>query len=193
MGSIDFKESNGRTRNRCGGCTVQLIINIAYSSRLSARTAAAMRSADNDLHGASFRSRAMEQAMTKRQAAEAIRKSGTSQQSVEPSTTMARLRAALAAVRPPRRQPIGALLTAAGVVDEMGIHRGLAAQEVRPTARSRQRAGGDGRNHWKTIYILRSADQLGVPYVRSLANLILTQPRLPVSPRTSRTRTACCH
>jgi hypothetical protein len=73
--------------------------------------------------------------MTKRQLAEAVSRSNGTAPAMEPTTTQAQLRAALAAVRQAHRQPIGELLTSAGFVDDTGIHRALAAQGDRPTTR----------------------------------------------------------
>src|SRR5665811_1222500 len=73
--------------------------------------------------------------MTKRQLAEAIQTPYGSGSSQEPATSKAALCAALAGPRPPHRHPIGELLTGAGFLNDTGVHRALAAQENRPTAR----------------------------------------------------------
>ena len=75
------------------------------------------------------------------------------------------MRAALAATPPAHRQPIGALLTAAGVVQDTGIHRALAAQEARPSARLGNLLVATGEVSEDELY-RALAEQLGVAYVR---------------------------
>jgi type IV pilus assembly protein PilB len=103
--------------------------------------------------------------MIQRQSTEAIEKSGLPVTAVDPATTRARLRAALADTRPPRRQPIGALLTDAGFVHETAVHRALAAQEERPNARLGSMLVATGEVSEDELY-RALAEQLGVAYVR---------------------------
>jgi type IV pilus assembly protein PilB len=84
---------------------------------------------------------------------------------MEPTTTQAQLRAALAAVRQAHRQPIGELLTSAGFVDDTGIHRALAAQGDRPTTRLGSVLLATGEITEDELYRALS-EQLGVAYVR---------------------------
>lgn len=103
--------------------------------------------------------------MTNPQLAEPILRSQGTDTSADPATTCARLRAALAAARPPHRQPIGALLTSAGFVHDTGLHRALAAQEVRPAARLGSVLLATGEINEDELYRALS-EQLGVVYVR---------------------------
>ncbi len=103
--------------------------------------------------------------MTKREPAEAIENSAGPLTPADPATTRARLRVALATTRPAHRQPIGALLTAAGFVDDTGVHRALAAQGDRPTARLGSLLVATGEVNEDELY-RALAEQLGVAYVR---------------------------
>jgi type IV pilus assembly protein PilB len=103
--------------------------------------------------------------MIQRQSTEAIEKSGLPATSADPATTRARLRAALADTRAPRRQSIGALLTAAGLVHDTGVRRALAAQVDRPEARLGSMLVATGEVSEDELY-RALAEQLGVAYVR---------------------------
>ncbi len=103
--------------------------------------------------------------MTKAQSAERIPKSEQSVTPADPVTTRARLRVMLAATTPAHRQPIGALLTAAGFVGETGVHRALVAQEDRPAARLGSVLVETGEINEDELYRGLS-EQLGVVYVR---------------------------
>jgi hypothetical protein len=85
--------------------------------------------------------------------------------SADPATTRARLRAALADTPAPRRQSIGSLLTAAGVVADTGVHRALAAQKDRPNSRLGSMLVATGEVSEDELY-RALAEQLGVAYVR---------------------------
>jgi type IV pilus assembly protein PilB len=103
--------------------------------------------------------------MTKRKSTEAASSPEEEGISAAPVTTRAGLRAALAAIRPAHRQPIGELLTAAGYLDDTGIQRGLAAQQGRPSARLGTVLVATGEVQEHELY-RALADQLGVTYVR---------------------------
>jgi type IV pilus assembly protein PilB len=75
------------------------------------------------------------------------------------------LRAVLAVARPPHCQPIGALLTAAGLVGDTGLHRALVAQEDQPAARLGSVLVTTGEINEDELYQALS-EQLGVVYVR---------------------------
>src|ERR1039457_809280 len=107
----------------------------------------------------------MEQAMIQTRSTEAIEESGLPVNSADPATTRARLRAALADTRAPRRQSIGALLNAAGVVHDTGVHRALVAQVDRPEARLGSMLVATGEVTEDELY-RALAEQLGVAYVR---------------------------
>jgi type IV pilus assembly protein PilB len=102
--------------------------------------------------------------MSKRQSTDAIEESEVPATLVDPATTRARLRAALADTRPAHRQPIGALLTAAGFVHDTGIHRALAVQVDRPDARLGSMLVATGEVSEDELY-RALAEQLGVAYV----------------------------
>jgi type IV pilus assembly protein PilB len=107
----------------------------------------------------------MEYSMIKAQSAEKIPKSEQSVTPADPVTTRARLRVTLAGATPAHRQPIGALLTAAGFVGDTGIHRALVAQEDRPAARLGSVLVATGEINEDELYRGLS-EQLGVVYVR---------------------------
>ena len=119
-----------------GGCSASLVIMYVLLPTMRSRTPIRSPRAYYDLHGAAIRS-CVKQTMTKRQSAEAVSGPNGTAPAIEPTTTRARLRVALAAARPAHRQPIGELLTSAGFVDDTGIHRALAVQADSPTTRLR--------------------------------------------------------
>ena len=84
---------------------------------------------------------------------------------IDAVTTRARLCVVLAAAKPPHRQPIGALLTAAGHVHDTGIHRALVVQEDRPATRLGSVLVATGEINEDELYRGLS-EQLGVVYVR---------------------------
>lgn len=99
----------------------------------------------------------------KRQSAEPILK--PTRVAAEPATTRKLLSAALRVPRFAHRQPIGSLLTAAGLTSDTGIHRALAVQTDRPEARLGSMLVESGAITEDQLY-RALADQLGVPYVR---------------------------
>jgi type IV pilus assembly protein PilB len=103
--------------------------------------------------------------MTEPQSAEAISRSDVPPPAREPAITRAHLRAALAAARPAHRQPVGELLTIAGFVRDTGVHRALAAQGKRPSARLGSVLITSGEITEDQLYRALS-EQLGVAYVR---------------------------
>jgi type IV pilus assembly protein PilB len=107
----------------------------------------------------------MEHFMTNRQLAEPILRSEGSGISAEPAITRKLLSVALRVPRFAHRQQIGSLLTAAGLVNDTGIHRALAAQTERPGSRLGSVLVETGEITQDQLY-RALADQLGVPYVR---------------------------
>ena len=83
----------------------------------------------------------------------------------DPATTRARLRAILEVPHDPIRQQIGALLTAAGVVRETGVHRALVARVDDTPARLGSLLVSSGEISEDDLYRALSK-QLGVAYVR---------------------------
>ena len=103
--------------------------------------------------------------MIQAQATETSEKPEVPVTSVDPASSRARLRAALTDARAPCRQPIGALLTAAGSVQDTGLHRALVAQEGHPTTRLGSVLVASGEVSEDELY-RALAEQLGVAYVR---------------------------
>jgi type IV pilus assembly protein PilB len=88
-----------------------------------------------------------------------------SETSAAAATSRAELRAAIAHPRTPLRQRIGALLTAAGVVRETGIHRALTVHAEQPAARFGSVLVSTGEITENELYGALGK-QLGVAYVR---------------------------
>jgi type IV pilus assembly protein PilB len=83
----------------------------------------------------------------------------------EPLTTSARLHADLAIPKSTRRQPLGALLMAAGRMHDTGVHRGLATQGEHPGARLGELLLAAGEIEADDLY-RALGEQMGVAYVR---------------------------
>lgn len=107
----------------------------------------------------------MQNTLSKRQAAEAVRISDGLAESSRPVTTSARLRSELLATRLSVRRPIGEILTAAGCVHDTGVHRALVAREGHPGTRLGSVLVETGEIAEDELYCALS-QQLGVVYVR---------------------------